>query len=127
MSKKQGLDAGIFVIALFLFFALKSGLNFLWELASLPTLAVLQSFPFSLADILAFVMVLVAGLGARSMSVVQGFGQEVVLELSKVTWPAERETALSTGVVLVMMGIASLLLFVMDSIWGTLTKGLLEF
>lgn len=54
------------------------------------------------------------------------FTTEVVLELSKVTWPVRKETLVSTVVVIVMVGIASLILLLYDSIWGWVTKKLLE-
>ncbi len=52
---------------------------------------------------------------------------EVVLELSKVTWPLPRETVTSAAVVVVMVAIASAILSLFDSLWGTLTQKLLTF
>lgn len=56
---------------------------------------------------------------------VNRFMEDVVVELSKVTWPARKETVLSAVVVLVMIGIASLVLFGFDVLWGSLTQKLL--
>jgi len=126
MTQKKWLDLSIFALAVFLFFALKTGLNFVWEVAALPTPGFFEGFPFSLPDVIVFIIMVVAVVWVRSLSSVQTFGQEVILELSKVTWPERKETMLGTGVVLVMLSIASVLLFLMDSLWGTLTKGILE-
>ena len=126
MTQKKWLDLGILAIALFLFFAFKSGLNFVWEVASLPTPDFFETFPFSLPDAIVFVVMIAVVVGVRSLSVVETCGQEVVVELSKVTWPARKETVMSTGIVLVMLAIVSVVLFLIDSLWGTITKGILE-
>ncbi|MBI2981604.1 MAG: preprotein translocase subunit SecE [Deltaproteobacteria bacterium] len=42
---------------------------------------------------------------------------EVVVELSKVSWPLGKETLASSGVVVVLVGIAALILAVVDMIW----------
>ena len=41
---------------------------------------------------------------------------EVRQETAKVTWPTRRETAISTGMVLVMVAIASLFFFLVDQL-----------
>jgi preprotein translocase SecE subunit len=53
------------------------------------------------------------------------FLNDVAVELSKVTWPTMQETVASTGVIIVMVGIASLLMFFFDTLWGTLTRSFL--
>lgn len=42
------------------------------------------------------------------------FLKQVRQELHKVTWPTRRETMISTGMVLVMVAIASVFFFVVD-------------
>jgi len=42
------------------------------------------------------------------------FVQQVKQETAKVTWPSKKETMASTGMVLVMVSIASLFFFVVD-------------
>lgn len=44
---------------------------------------------------------------------------EVINELSKVVWPQRKETVVSTGVVVVMVTIASFILLAFDTLWGT--------
>ncbi len=58
---------------------------------------------------------------------VSEFGLEVIVELSKVTWPTRKETVVSTGVIVVMVAIAAVLMFGIDALWGTLTSYFLEF
>jgi preprotein translocase SecE subunit len=50
------------------------------------------------------------------------FTNEVISELSKVVWPARKETALSTVVVTVLVGICSIILFGFDMFWGMLVS-----
>ncbi len=54
-----------------------------------------------------------------------GYSDEVFAELRKTTWPAGRETALSTVVVSVLVGAAALMFFLMDTVWGLFFKALL--
>lgn len=53
------------------------------------------------------------------------FLTEAFSELAKVTWPNKKETALSTGVVSIMLGIAALCILFFDSIWGFVAEKLL--
>ena len=54
------------------------------------------------------------------------FMSEVVLELSKVTWPPRKESVMSAGVIVVLVGIVSLLLVGFDTLWQKLI-GLIVF
>lgn len=45
------------------------------------------------------------------------FMDEVVLELSRVTWPTQQETVRATGVVIVMVLIAGFILGALDGFW----------
>lgn len=53
------------------------------------------------------------------------FMNEVVVELGRVTWPASRETASATGIVIVMVLISGLLLGFLDYVWTALLKWVL--
>ncbi len=44
------------------------------------------------------------------------FFREVRQEASKVTWPSRRETAISTGMVVLMVVVAALFFFVVDQV-----------
>lgn len=50
------------------------------------------------------------------------FLTEVITELSQVTWPKRKETALSTGVVSILLTIATLAILLFDSIWAWLAE-----
>lgn len=54
------------------------------------------------------------------------FMNEVVLELSKVTWPTQRETASATFIVIVMVLLSGVVLWFFDSLWTTLLQYILQ-
>lgn len=60
---------------------------------------------------------LVIFLGLNRSSVANTFMNEVVAELSKVTWPTQDETMKATIATLIAVGIAGILLWIVDSIW----------
>lgn len=49
----------------------------------------------------------------------------VLVELSKVTWPDRKETVISTGVVAVLVGIATLCILFFDTIWAWIARSIL--
>ncbi|HRK96741.1 MAG TPA: preprotein translocase subunit SecE [Rhodospirillales bacterium] len=53
------------------------------------------------------------------------FFREVRQETSKVTWPTRRETAVSTGMVFLMVVLAAIFFFVVDQIIATAIRFLL--
>jgi len=68
-------------------------------------------------------LILFVGLNANNRSTT--FIDEVFAEMRKTTWPSGRETSLSTVVVSVLVGIAALMFFLMDTVWGLFFKTLL--
>ncbi|MCB1214735.1 MAG: preprotein translocase subunit SecE [Deltaproteobacteria bacterium] len=54
------------------------------------------------------------------------FLDEVALELSRVIWPERGDTVKSSGVILVLIAIAALVIFVFDGLWGTLMEKFLQ-
>jgi preprotein translocase SecE subunit len=68
---------------------------------------------------------LIAFLVMSKTQSVQRFTQEVVTELTKVTWPAGRETLGSTGIVIVMVLISSVVLGLLDFAWTKLLQWIL--
>lgn len=53
---------------------------------------------------------------------VNDYTDDVLVELSKVSWPNRKETVLSTGIVAVLVGICSMMLFGFDAVWGYLVQ-----
>jgi len=121
---KKWLDLGLGVVAVATGFILYQILNSAWDYFRLPLDA---SWPVSIPQIAAFILALAIFVGLKRHKKVNEFGQEVILELSKVVWPTRQETVVSTGVIIIMVGIASGILFLFDTAWGTLTRTFLEF
>jgi len=103
-------------------FLLAQMLSQVWEIFRLP---VFEQWPLPLPKAIALVVGVAVFIGVRSQPKAMGFLEDVANELSKVTWPNPQETIASTGVIIVMVGIASLIMFVFDTLWGTLTRSFL--
>ncbi len=57
---------------------------------------------------------------------VVNFTDDVIAEMSKVTWPNRKETVLSTGIVSVLVAICAMILFGFDMIWGAIVRVLYQ-
>jgi len=66
------------------------------------------------SGLFAFILFLILTLNEK----VTTFLDEVFIELRKTTWPTSKETGASTLVVSIMVGIAGILFFMMDFMWG---------
>lgn len=53
------------------------------------------------------------------------FGQEVLKELKKVTWPTRKETKVTTVMVLVMVAVAAIFFLLVDRVVASIVKMLL--
>ncbi|MFH1131787.1 MAG: preprotein translocase subunit SecE [Pseudomonadota bacterium] len=65
--------------------------------------------------------VLVTAVGWRNKSLFAKAG-DIVMELSKVTWPTRKETGAATVVVIITVIIFSILLGIFDMIWSWATS-----
>ena len=72
----------------------------IWDLGRLP---VPEDWPFEPSHMIGFAMAAGVALWARINATANGFFNEVVLELSKVTWPNRKESIGSAGVVVVLV------------------------
>ena len=93
--------------------------DLIWTMAKLP---VPRDWPVMPVDIIGAVFGITVFAVLKKSEKADTFLNEVVSELFKVTWPPKKETVISTGVILVMVGICSLLLFGFDTLWGTIVK-----
>ena len=121
---RKWLDLGLALAGAAVWLVFRQILNLIWDFFRLP---VLPDLPVSIPEVLAFLAGVATFIALRRHPKVKEFGLEVLNELAKVTWPTRKETVISTGVIMVMVGIAAVLLFVFDTAWGTLTRSFLEF
>ena len=119
---KKYIDLGLGLAAVAVWFLLHQVLLQIWELFHLP---LMENLPVSLPALLAGVIAAGLFFFFRSNTKSYTFLGEVATELSKVSWPTTQETVASTGVIIVMVGIASLIMFGFDALWGTVTARLL--
>ena len=122
MDHQRWVNIGIFAAGVIAFLFLRQLFEAGWLLARLP---VFENWPIAPSDAIAF------GIAGAAILLVKRNGKsnlflgEVAQELVKVTWPNRKETVVSTGVVLVMVAACTAVLFVIDILWGTITKGVL--
>ncbi|MBI4124545.1 MAG: preprotein translocase subunit SecE [Deltaproteobacteria bacterium] len=78
--------------------------------------------PSDIAGILAGAVLFITLLRSQKAT---GFTEAALAELAKVTWPNPKETGLSTGVVSVMVGIATSFILLFDTLWAQVAERLL--
>lgn len=94
-------------------------LAMVWAVAHLPQPAEWVMPP---AEIIAIGVGLVTFVLMLRSTMVTTFTNDTLTELGKVTWPNRKETVISTGIVSVLVGIASGLLFLFDMVWGAMIR-----
>lgn len=110
------------LLAAILFLVFNQALGLVWDMAEWPAY---ESWFVGPTKIAAAVLALIVFLVLRKKESANIFLKEVVIELSKVTWPERKETIQSAVVVVIMLALTSVVLFLIDSLWGTLTQKLL--
>lgn len=114
-------NLGLLLVAVSVFLFLMNLTQTIWGVAGLPRLA---DWLVSPAQLISFGVTVSAGIYVRRSAVSNQFLNEVVQELSKVTWPTQKETVLSTGVACVLVVVCALVLLMFDSLWGTILRGI---
>src|SRR5262249_36313256 len=123
MEKTQKwVNLGLLVAVALVFLFLEQLFSVLWGFARLP---VNENWPIEPAQMLAFAVSAGLGVGVRRYRRTNVFLNEVAAELSKVTWPERKEAVSSAGVVIVLISIAALILFLIDSLWRFAIQGML--
>ncbi len=120
---KRILDFSLLGLSVLAWWFIREFILTIWDFFRLP---IQENWPVSLPEILAFGIGLATFIILKRQKKVNEFGLEVINEFSKVTWPTQKETALSTVVIIIMVAIASVILFFFDVIWGTFTRSLME-
>jgi len=110
-------------VALVVFLFFRQIVETAWHIAKLP---IPQDLPVMPAELIAFVIAVAAFIILKKNVRASRFANEVIVELSKVTWPPRKETLLSGVVVTIMVAICALILFGFDTLWGTLVKVLYQ-
>lgn len=119
---RKWIDLGLVLTGLSLWFLLRQMLEQVWEIFRLP---IYSDWPIQLPALMALLGAVSSFILVRRNRKIMTFLEEVANELSKVTWPNGKETIASTGVIIIMVGIAAVILFAFDTLWGTLTRSFL--
>jgi len=119
MATQKIVNLGLLLVAVGAFLFLTQVVQLVWSVGGLPRMAdwlvappMLVSFAVSAGGIVVI----------RQNAEWNRFLNEVVQELSKVTWPTRKETTLSTGVACVLVVICAAVLFLFDSLWGVILR-----
>jgi len=120
---RKWIDLVLALCGVAMWFVLRQMFEQVWELFRLP---LMSDWPIQFPALTALALSLMAFVLVRRNKKTMTFLDEVSIELSKVSWPKGKDTVSSTGVIIVMVGIASVILFVFDIIWGTGTQYFLE-
>lgn len=123
MNNQRIVDASFAALGVVGGYFVRQVADMLWGILKLP---LLQNWPLSPADLLGVVIAIAVFIIFRKNTKTNAFTNEVLVELSKVTWPPRKETLLSTVVVTIMVAICALILFGFDTLWGTLVKVLYQ-
>src|SRR3990167_9620773 len=111
MLPKHWVNLAFGIAALFLVLVLGQVLDMAWDFARLPV----GDLPVSYPALIAVILGVLVFVGLKKNQKTCLFMNEVVLELGKVTWPVKKETLLSAVIVVIMVSIASVVLFLFDS------------
>lgn len=122
MQTQKWVNLGLLFGSAALFIFLSRLVGVIWDLGRLP---VPSEWPVEPVYLIGFAAAVAAGVLTRRNEVANVFLNEVVLELSRVTWPTRKETIASAGVVVVLIAICAVILFLIDSLWGTVIRGIL--
>ena len=120
MQTQKWVNIGLLAAVVFLFLFLNRLTAFVWDVSQFP---LFEDWAVSPPQMISFVGASLFGFLVRRNKKANGFLNEVALELSRVSWPHRKETVASAGVVVVLVGLASLIFFVVDTLWGTIIKG----
>ena len=118
MTPKQWVNIAFAVAAILLFMVFQQVLETVWDSFKLP----MSNLPVEWPGIISAGLGVAVFFGLQKNQKTVVFMNEVVLELTKVTWPVKKETMLSAVIVIIMVGIASVIMFLFDAGWGSLTQ-----
>jgi len=122
MQTQKWVNLGLLVVSAILFFFFSHLVGTIWDLTRLP---MPEEWPVEPPYLVSFILAGMTGILIRRHAVANAFLNDVALELSRVTWPQRKETVASAGVVAVLIAIAALLMLVIDTIWGTVIRGVM--
>lgn len=123
MNQKRWVTLSIALASFLVFAVFSQALAAVWDYFRLP---IYDEWVLGVPTLIAIAVAVLLFGGLSKSTKVTLFLTDVVVELSKVTTPKRKETLLSAVVVVVMVGLASVILFCFDALWGSLTQKLMN-
>ncbi len=124
-SKERYVIVSILVMAMVLAMTLARGFEWIWVAASIDDPYIFGIRQLPLTALMAYVISFGCAVFCLKNDNIRTLSNEVVDELSKVTWPTREETGQATIVVVVTVLICSAFLGLFDAVWLWLTDRLL--
>lgn len=124
MNPKRWVLLSYGLTAIVLFFVFRQVTGVVWDSLRWP---LFEEWVVTLPDLVSLGLAGLVFVLLKRNRQATDFMLDVVTELSKVTWPMRKETLVSAVIVVVMVGIASVILSVFDTVWGTTTQRILAF
>lgn len=121
MNQKNWINGTLALAAIITFLLMREILGLAWDAFRLP---VIEDLGVSAPDLLSAILGGLVFVLLKKSSLVNGYLNDVVQELSKVTWAVRKDTIVAAGVVMVMLTIASIILVAIDVVWGSLTRSI---
>lgn len=114
VNYQRWINISYLVLCAVLFLLFRHVSELAWDLAHLKVSADAMLAP---TDWIALGMALVCFVVLMRNQRLNVFMNEVAVELSKVTWPPLKESVMSAGVIVVLIGIVSMILVGFDTLW----------
>lgn len=121
VNYQRWINVSYLVVSALLWLVFRHLAEVVWDVAHLSTPADAMVAPTDWIALGLAVAIFVTLLRNNRLNEFMG---EVALELSKVTWPPRKESVMSAGVIVVLVGLVSLLLLGFDTVWQALLSWL---
>ena len=121
-STQRYVVVGILAIAVVIAMALSQGTQWLWVQFSLDDPPIFGIRELPLSKVLAYGLVALAVVGVFKHAPTYLLANEIVEELTKVTWPQKEEIGNATVVVIIAVFICAAFLGTFDAFWLAVTN-----
>ena len=123
METQKSVNLALVVMTTLVFVFLSKLAFLVWGWLNLP---VFEDWTVQLPYLVSFVLAVVLGASVRRSQVANTFFNEVVEELTRVSWPQRKETVSSAVVVVILLAISAGSLLIIDTLWRAVIRGLLS-
>lgn len=114
-SYQQWVSLSFLGLAFIAFMLMGRVTELFWDLFRLPFPS---EWPLTPPELVGLLSAAVLFMVLRRNETTNTFMNEAAVELSKVTWPAQKETVMATGVIMLVIAFFSLALALYDVVWA---------